>query len=66
MKRKYGEDQREAIQEIKIELADKIDKIFLDTFTVLSSKGLGDGAIANLTQELLLAKEEVIKALNIN
>ena len=66
MKRKYGNDQREAIQELKIELADKIDKIFLDTFTVLSSKGLGDGAIANLTQELLLAKQEAIKALNIN
>ncbi len=66
MKRKYGNDQREAIKELKIELAEKIDKMFLDTFTGLSSRGLGDGAIANLTQELLLAKQEAIKALNIN
>jgi len=66
MERKYGNDQRDAIKEIKIELSQKIDSIFLDTFTGLNSKGLGDGAIAKLTQELLLAKQVAIKALNIN
>tara|TARA_B100001250_G_scaffold249084_1_gene214140 strand:+ start:305 stop:505 length:201 start_codon:yes stop_codon:yes gene_type:complete len=66
MKRKYGDEQREAIKELKIELAEKIDEIYLEAFTGLSSKGLGDGAIAHVTQELLLAKQEAIKALNIN
>ena len=66
MQRKYGDDQRDAIKEIKIELSQKIDNIFLETFKVLSSKGLGDGAIARLTQELLIAKQSAIKALDIN
>ena len=66
MQRKYGKEQREAIKEIKIELSQKIDSIFLDTFKGLSSKGLGDGSIARLTQELLIAKQAAIKALDIN
>ena len=66
MQRKYGDDQRDAIKEIKIELSQKIDNIFLETFKVLSSKGLGDAAIARLTQELLIAKQSAIKALDIN
>ena len=63
MARKYGEEQREEINKIKSELIHKIESIYIDTFNQLNKKGLGDGAIAKLTQLLLVSRERAISSL---
>ncbi len=63
MDRKYGEDQRKAVRQIKNELIYKIEEVFLKTFDALETQGLGDGTIAQLTQELLLSRESAIEIL---
>ena len=63
MERKYGDEQRKAIRGIKDELIKKIENLFLKTFEELDAQGLGDGSIASLTQELLIAREAAITSL---
>ena len=63
MERKYGEEQRAAVINIKEVLINKIEQIYLDTFETLNNQGLGDGTIARLTQELLLSRQAAIEIL---
>ena len=63
MDRKYGVDQRNEIKKIKSELICKIENIYLDTFQELDKKGLGAGAIAKLTQSLLISRDKAISSL---
>ncbi len=63
MERKYGNEQRKEVGKIKLDLIEKLQTIYLETFNELNSKGLGEAAIANLTQTLLISKEKAIEAL---
>ena len=66
MIRKYGEEQRLVIEQIKGELIDKLDKVYLEAFNSLTDAGLGNGQIARLTQLLLLSKDAAINSLKSN
>ena len=63
MERKYGDEQRDVIRKIKSDLIQSIENIFLETFEQLNCQGLGDAAVAKLTQELLIVKELSVSSL---
>ena len=63
MGRKYGDEQKEVIKGIKNQLKIKLERVYLETFEKLDSHGLGDGAIAKLTQQLLISRESALSNL---
>ena len=63
MKRKYGDEQRKSIEIIKHELINELNDLYLSKFNQLNNSGLGDGAIASLTQLLLMSRSGAITPL---
>tara|TARA_Y100001968_G_C19402334_1_gene741695 strand:- start:755 stop:952 length:198 start_codon:yes stop_codon:yes gene_type:complete len=63
MERKYGDEQRSEITKIKLDLIDRIQTIYLETFNELNSRGIGEAAIASLTQTLLISRERALEVL---
>jgi len=63
MARKYGEDQRRAVRQVREGLMEEIETLYFKTFEQLNDLELGEGAITKLTQLLLYAKEAGIAPL---
>ncbi len=63
MTRKYGKEQKLATIKIKQELVSELQEIYLTAFQKLNTAGLGDGALAKLTQLILLSRDGAISPL---
>ena len=63
MKRKYGEEQRNAIKKITQELITQLELLYLKKFEELNQAGLGSGAITTTTQNFLLSREAALTPL---
>ncbi len=56
-------EQRQTIRETREALIDALDALYNKTFEQLSELDIGEGAIARLTQLILLSKEAAITPL---
>ena len=63
MPRIYGDQQREAVRDIREGLIEEIEVLYLKTFEKLEDAGLGEGHIVRLTQLLLLSRDGAILTL---
>ena len=63
MKRVYGDEQRAAVREIREELIEQIESLYLKKFEQLNNVGLGDGMVGKVTQLLLISRDAAIAPL---
>ena len=63
MSRKYGDEQRKAVKEIREGLILQLEATYLKKFEELKDAGLGDGSLARITQLLLLSRDGAITPL---
>ena len=63
MKRKYGDEQRLVIRNIRENFIKELEELYLKQFNQINEAGLGDGAIAKVTQLLLLSRDGAITPL---
>ena len=66
MKRKYGEEQRCTVKSLKEELISELEVVYMKSFDKITKSGLGVGAAAKLTQNILLSKESAITCIKKN
>ena len=63
MKRKYGDDQRLAVKNIRENLIKELELVYSQAFDQLNDMGLGEGFIAKTTQLILLSRNGAIDPL---